>query len=106
VVVTLAFGLAALVTSTILALLATRLSLHRVVTTRQLGRWQEPEFWSGEMERARRLVTSANIQTLASLRQGSVRKAALIERAMWGQIAAFALLAIAVLAVLLESLDR
>ena len=101
----LALALGAFVVAAVCALLASRLRGYQVVATEQLDTWRDDGFWLDDMDNARWLLAATDAKTIASLREGSNAKAKRIEVALWARIfGAFGLLALAVLAVFVESL--
>lgn len=93
----LAGALLAFVVAAFLGLLANRLRRYEVTQPAQLHEWRDRDgAWNDTADKARRVVTRANILTLASLRQGNNAKADLVDAALWAQLTAVLLLAASV----------
>lgn len=102
---TLAGALAGFVSSALLSLLANRLRGYEVTQPAQLHEWRDRDgAWHDTADKARRVITKANILTIASLRQGNNTKASFIEAALWAQFGAVLLLATSVGTAVVEAI--
>lgn len=98
-------ALVAFVIAGSLGLLGHRLVKYQLVNPREMLKWQARDgWWHDDSDKARRLIALGNIKTLITLRNGNERKAGLLTKALWAQLAALFFLAAAVASTLLDAL--
>jgi hypothetical protein len=93
------FGLALMsfVVAALLGLLANRSRAYQVLDEESMLSLRQEDAWNLSADEARWLIVGRQVDTLTSLRAGNFLKSRLVNRALMAQIAALALLAIAII---------
>lgn len=104
VVVLFAIAASCLCMAAVMALLANQLRFYPVVSAPQLRKWTDDESWQDSVDNARWLLVHVRSRTIEQLRVGNAAKANRLAIALWAQLAAFCLLSVAVIIVLLNSM--